>query len=172
MDILFLVLVGLAGFHFLYEGVILPTIRLRLRYKLFELRDKLRRLKIERGDNLSDEVFSQLQDSINNTICFLHTINLETLKRLHRAIDSDQSLRKEMEKRRNVIETCPLKEVREIDQQHFIVILSVLTGTFGGWVIYVLPPIMVYSLLGKIIGFVKALTLIPEDKVQKFLPAI
>ena len=55
--------------HFIYESIILPSIRLSLRFKLFALRDQLRRMVMQ--GTASDEVFRIQQSSINNAINML-----------------------------------------------------------------------------------------------------
>jgi len=56
MEIAIIVLAGLAVYHFVYEGILAPSFRLKLRFELFELRDELRKLKISHAEDLRDEI--------------------------------------------------------------------------------------------------------------------
>ena len=60
-----LVLLALAVFHFVYESILAPSLRLSLRFRLFALRDEARQLKIECVDSLNDAHCVFLQASIN-----------------------------------------------------------------------------------------------------------
>ena len=41
METLFVITVFFAIIHFIYESIVLPSIRLNIRYKLFSIRDKI-----------------------------------------------------------------------------------------------------------------------------------
>ncbi len=75
MNIIFYILLALAIIHFIYEGIIAPSMRLHYRYRLFTLRDELRFLKATHKDELPDEVFILLQNILNNSITLLHRVN-------------------------------------------------------------------------------------------------
>ena len=68
---LFIILCCLAGYHLMYESVILPTIRMSVRYKIFKVRDRLRAEKIKKGDELDDSVYRIVEDNLNNALFFL-----------------------------------------------------------------------------------------------------
>lgn len=72
MTVLLEIMFFLALVHFIYESILAPSWRLRLRFRLFALRDELRALKGECRGLLDDEHFAYLQDSINTMIAMLH----------------------------------------------------------------------------------------------------
>lgn len=54
-----------AIYHFVYESIIAPNVRLELRFELFKLRDELRNIKLNRELSKEDnEVFSILDETI------------------------------------------------------------------------------------------------------------
>ncbi|MGH8330614.1 MAG: hypothetical protein ACRER3_22985, partial [Pseudomonas fluorescens] len=55
----------LAFVHFVFESILAPSFRLKLRFEIFALRDELRLLKIECESSLHDKHFEYLQSSLN-----------------------------------------------------------------------------------------------------------
>src|SRR5437016_3219603 len=114
---LFIIFGLIALFHFIYQGIILPSIRQRLRYRLFELRDRLRTLNIRHKNDLQQEVFDYLQRSINNTIKYLHRIDLELIV-TSRAIVKDKDVDEFIKKHNAMLDNCDIDEVRDIANEH------------------------------------------------------
>jgi hypothetical protein len=146
MSILFLILFVMAGLHFIYEGIILPSIRLELRHKLYALRDKLRRLKIE-DQNLPDEVFMNLQDSINGLLNILPLINITFFRRLVREIYSNRDLQKRMDQRVQLYQSINSTEVNGIlsaldKTWMYALVLNCMVA-----ILYLLPLFLLYELI-------------------------
>jgi hypothetical protein len=78
MTILLSVMMLLTLAHFIYESIVAPSLRLKIRYDLFALRDELRFLKIKRGSSLDDKHYVYLQDSINTMISHLARYDIAT----------------------------------------------------------------------------------------------
>ncbi len=76
MEILIICATVVAVIHYLYESILLPTIRVQQRFNLFKLRDELRTLMIEQKSTLNPVMYQYLQSSINGTISSLHKIDL------------------------------------------------------------------------------------------------
>ena len=72
LTVLFYVLLGLGAAHFIYERIILPSIRLHYRNQLFALRDVARRKIIDGGSDTSMQAATLVHDSLNNAINRLH----------------------------------------------------------------------------------------------------
>src|SRR5258708_36909923 len=70
MVVLFIALVILAIFHFVYQTILAPSFKFEARLKLFRLRDRLRRLKIDNSDLLNDRLFCEIQERINRQIYY------------------------------------------------------------------------------------------------------
>ncbi len=70
------ILFWLAILHFIYEGIILPSIRLNLRYKLFVLRDELRSLRHEVAIVVGffQKIFSLVKDIVSLSENDLHKL--------------------------------------------------------------------------------------------------
>src|SRR5665213_1194648 len=114
MATIFLIILGLAAIHFVYEGIIGPSIRMRLRFQIFEQRDALRSLKISRAHAIDDQAFNLLHDSLNNAIRLLPIINIALLMQSSNTFNQDENLRKQIERRDKILKSTGLKEVDEI----------------------------------------------------------
>lgn len=171
MSTLLLVILIFSIWHFVYEGIILPSLRLKLRFKLFVLRDRMRELKTIHGNKFSDEVYYELQDSVNTTIRVLHRINIVTVFNASRAFEENEGLRLIVSKRNELIKSCPIAEVRDISDQNSLIIREVLFANFGSWMVYIVPAVLVIVFFNKCLEFTRQFTLLPGDEVERFLPS-
>ena len=182
MFTLLTILIFLAAFHFVYEAIIVPSARLALRFKLFALRDQLRNLKIVHGDRLDGEVFEYLQGSINNTIRILHRIDIATILRLDRTLNKNTGLRRQVEKRTEVLHTqlenCPIEEARKIHKKNVSIFLQALLINNGGLFLYILPfvlvvviSVLVSSHANRQIESFERIVHIPENQMDRLMPA-
>jgi len=111
------VLMLLAGVHFVYEAIVLPNLRLELRYNVFALRDRLRRAKAEHSKEVSDEVFHLLQTSMNNTINILPYINLIFFASAVHSFSRNQGIRERAKKRLRLVEECSVDEIKAVSEE-------------------------------------------------------
>jgi hypothetical protein len=78
---------------FIYQGIILPGIRLSLRYRVFELRDRLRRLVIEGKLEESDRAFQVLHDRLNFMCVSLARLDLARVIQASSKLDEESRTR-------------------------------------------------------------------------------
>jgi hypothetical protein len=78
---------------FVYQGILLPGIRLSLRYRVFRLRDKLRRLVIEGKILESDRAFQLLHDRLNFMCVSLSRFDLARAIQSSRNLDDENRAR-------------------------------------------------------------------------------
>lgn len=172
MQFLFLILVALAIYHFLLESTILPSTRLCIRFELFALRDQLRTLKIEQAETISDEVFENLQGAINTSIRLLPQLLICTIVTASATIQSDESLQKRIEKRKQVFESCAVEQVQVIrNRVVFLTVVALLVNSTG-WVIYLIPfiPVFTFSVISRLKTKVKTLLVAPSGEVDRLIP--
>jgi hypothetical protein len=139
MEYLFVSLIVFALYHFVYESILAPSERLKLRFELFELRDRLRSLKIEYSECLEDRHFHYLQDSLNNLICLLTRFDMATLSQIELEIQRDPELRRRSEVRSATLDDCQLEEMKTIREASFRIATKALLINSGGWFVYVVP---------------------------------
>ena len=164
-------LLALTIIHFIYEGIIAPSIRLNLLFQLFRLRDEIRNLKIKYGNQLNNEIYCYLEGSVNGTIKHLHLINLTVIYELYRSLQNNKELQNEIERRKVLLSQCSFVEVNDIVNRQFAIFQHVIFANAAGWFIYIVPPVMLFLFFTKCVGIIKNLFLLPEREVERFLPA-
>lgn len=155
-----LIIIGgvLAMLHFIYEGIVMPSIRLSIRHRFFALRDQLRDLKFEHGDDIGDYVFNMIDEGLSNNISNLHNINFYVIGKINNHIDADESLRSFIVGRMKLIEDCKVDEVKKITSKSRQYLLNAALVNSGAWFVYllpiaiglVIPAILIFVLISKI----------------------
>lgn len=170
MTILFFTFASLAIIHFVYEGIIAPSVRLELRYEAFKMRDKLRKLKIEHGDQVNDELFQILQRSLNNEIALLHRATISSFYHASKALRGSKRAQEEIERIEQLVSECQLEEVHEIREKGVLNIAFAFVVNSGGWLIYILPIALVVKSYNSIITLAKRLMGLSESDIDQMFP--
>jgi hypothetical protein len=156
--------------HLVYESIIAPSLRLKLRYELFKLRDRVRSLKIIHGHQFSDVHFSYLEDSINTLLQSLQNFDAITLAIATIAISKDKELQRRAETRAKILDGCAIKEAVGIRIATIAIANKALRVNNGGWFIYLLPLLMVLMFYKTITSSVKKLFSLSERDFNKVTP--
>jgi hypothetical protein len=142
MVILLFTLIMLSIVIFIYESIILPSIRLRIRYQIFELRDKLRFLKIEKGDTFDDTVFRYSQESLNMLLAFLHRFDCAAFVEAERIFQKEPEIHRKALERQKILDGCNIEEFKQIRNKYIeVAILSAAANSLGLLVLLILPII-------------------------------
>jgi len=160
MTWILIILMAFAVWHLLYESVIAPSLRMSLRYEVFRLRDDLRRLKFEDA-RLTKEVYGYMEDALNNSLAYLHGLTISSFGSVSRGIERDQSLRKDVEKRRHAIDSCPIPEVPRIDEELGRILRLALGVNSGGWFLWILPVALALRFWRWVLSRIQWLLLVP-----------
>jgi hypothetical protein len=160
---------GAALLHWIYEGIILPSLRLSLRYRLFALRDRLREVKSKNNETVSDDVFRYLQGTINNGIALLPFTDFRVIGAAE-AIEKDESLRTRIQKREDAISRCQISEIKEIVTEINDVWWTAFISNTAGLAAYVIPLLFIWHFWTNISGSIKKLVLVPEREIEKAIP--
>lgn len=163
-------LIILALIHFIYSGILLPSIRYSLRLRLFGLRDELRNLKIANEVDLSDQVFIYIQESLNNTINILPRIDMPTIKLAEREIKDHQAITQEVNRRIRLIEECSVEEVKEIYIEIFKIFRVAFFANTGPWFAYLIPAVIVAFPFRKLAQAIQTIVAVPENQIEFVLP--
>jgi len=134
-----------SAWHLFWEGLAAPTLRMILRFKLFELRDELRELRLKRGRELGEDLFDIMDDGLNAQIQVAGHLHFSQMRALRRLFEEDEQLRAEAEEVGRLIEQCPLEEIRQIRADSAKVMFHTMTINSGGWLIYLAPIVLVAS---------------------------
>ena len=167
-----------ALYHFVYESIVAPSLRLKLRFDLFVLRDRVRSLKIENPEGFQDKHFHYLQDSINTLLALLARFDIATLSRIETEMKRDPAMQKRVEERSRILDDCSLQEAKNIRYSSVRLASVALALNSGGWLIYIVPPLAIvaawFGLSGYVSSFerrIKAIVAIPEADINKLAPA-
>jgi hypothetical protein len=166
-----------ALYHFVYEAILAPSLRLKLRFELFVLRDRVRALRIESPGALQDKHFHYLQDSINTLIAVLARFDVATFERIEAEMKRNPELRRLVEERSRILDDCALEEAKGIRYASLRLASVALAVNSGGWFIYVVPPLAMmagwFGLSGCVSSFkrrIKAVLAIPQADINKVAP--
>ena len=156
--------------HFIYEAILLPALRLELRFRLFALRDELRQLKYSEPDRLGDTLFRYLQSAINNGISMMHRLDIQTLESAYQSVENNPHLKSVVEKRTALIDASDLEEVQSIHKKTIQLMTTAFLVNSGAWFVYVLPIVFAIMLIGKLKEFSNKLGFMSEQELRRIFP--
>jgi hypothetical protein len=168
MSLLIIGIVIAAIFHFVYEAIIAPSLRLKIRFELFALRDKLRELKINHGDTLDNKHFKHLQDSINSIILMLPRFDVGMLTTMERELDRNNDLKLKLNERIKILDDCNIPEAMEIRTKSLNLAHQAFFVNIGGFVLLILPLVF-WNVMKKRIKTVVSLS---KPDLEKIDPTI
>lgn len=119
----------LAGAAVVYQSAILPGIRLKLRYRTFALRDRLRLLVINGNINEAHQAFRLLHENLNSMSVSLSRYDLARVVRSLKTIDEEK--RAKVSAAMDVMESAPT-EIKEIYKEslHVLILALVFNSIF------------------------------------------
>lgn len=168
MTTIFIVLIIFAIFHFIYESILLPSFRLELRYKLFELRDELRNIKSEKNSKVSDDVFYLLEGTVCTVINRLPFFSLSARMDAFKEYESNKSFQNRVEKRKNILESCQDDRIKKINKELIDIATVAFILNSGGWIYIVIPFLLLvfaFAFITKSIRSVKNMLIKETYKV-------
>ena len=175
MNTWFIILCWLCVLHLCYEFIVLPTMHLRNRYKLFALRDRLRDYEIKNGQKLNKGLIRYMYGSINVAIQTLDFFDMALLFKSERIISKDEEVRSRVEKNSAMFDKYATDELRKIKREMFGILF--ITVCLNGFMLslYFLPiTLLVHCGIFLKDRFSKAIddfTDMPESVSSKLLPA-
>ncbi len=139
----FLIAFGvMATLHFVYDGIIAPSLRLTLRFRLFTLRDEARAMRADQPDAIRRETYRALEDYINGAIRVLPKANIELVMKAREAFERYPELRAQAQSQQRLIDECQSTEVRDLQRQATEAVNLALLANSGGWFFWVLPVLL------------------------------
>lgn len=168
MTYIFIAAVALALWHFIYEGMVAPSLRMHLRYRLFALRDRLRAAKAFEAESVPDDAFQIMEDSLRNAIRLLPRTNLDMLRRARQYLQDNPEVAAAIAKRQETVRACANDEIAGIDRALKSSGVSALTVNSAGWAIYVVPLLAAVLCVSSVIRYLTQSFLLPTDKITGF----
>lgn len=173
---LFFVFLALVVFHFIYDAIIAPSLRFELRLSLFELRDRIRMLKILHGNQFDDKLYFHLQDAVNKQILLLHNINVVGLVQAYKLVANNRELANRLRDLERMVEDCEIEEIKQMHNYQLPKAFGkALAANSGGWMVYVVSlmvPLLLMLFLCvfamvKIRRFTTKVMEIPDDRLRE-----
>lgn len=174
MATIFFIGIILAIFHFVYESILLPSIRQRLRYKLFALRDRLVRLSLDNNQKTEIKHFEHIERSINTSIRHLPYMTISTIFHADNFYKMNPELQNDINRRVETIKNLKNEQLKELHSVCIKYSIQSLVYNSMMLFIYLLPIVLLISLIGVIRNRVKrtvqSLSVTPEYQFEKAVP--
>ena len=151
---LILFLVVISAIHYVYDRIMLPSMRQRQRDKLFILRDRLRNEMIENRGMKPEtlKVFKQMDDRINLAVNRLHLFTFTNFVKFQvnsREKKLEQAVKRANKFRENLQE-CESSIPREVHEELLIELKNVLTMNSLLFVLWLAPLVLLVQLVSLI----------------------
>lgn len=156
MEYVIIALIVFSAISFVYDQILLPSIRQSIRSNIFELRDELRDHLIENKSKFNKEtvdLYVLMDDRINQAVNKLHLL---TFVNFVRAVNATQDSLHEVEAFRARLDNCVSPVPREVHDKLIYELKSSLAANSLIFILSILPLII----LGYLIG-------IARDKARK-----
>jgi hypothetical protein len=169
MSVLILVMLGLAVFHFVYEGIVLPSYRMKLRHDAFELRDELRTLVLDGRIDRNDLAFEVVETGLNNLARRVHMLSFNVHRQMRRMYTEDETFRRRVDARHEALKSSSNEDLRRIVIKADRIFERAFVANAGGW--FVLAPV-VFCLAGlfSVSWLVMRLLAAPSQALEKLMP--
>ncbi|MFJ5392762.1 MULTISPECIES: hypothetical protein [Pectobacterium] len=151
LTVLIYVLLGLAAAHYVYERIILPSIRLHYRNKLFELRDAVRDEIIANKSELDKQAANLVHDALNNAINRLHMMTLQNRIRAQRNLNANPALRAQINREIELFKKCDNKEINRTINNSADILRNVLFFNNLMMLIYLSPILLAIGLASTVV---------------------
>ncbi len=170
MSIFFLIILSIAVLHFVYDGIVLPSMRLKLRFQLFRLRDELRWRMRGGSENITGEVYEYLQRAINNTINLLPIVDLQLIVTASRVLSQDVELQRRINEIIARIDRCDSEDAKRLHKETIETVDKAFLFNTGAGLAYLVPLALVYAGFSRLSAVAKRIVLIPELEMERILP--
>ena len=133
-------------FHFAYESILAPSLRLSLRFRLFVLQDEVRQLKLECVESLHGQHLAFLRDSIDGLTSMLNHVDMASLVGVGLESRRDPTFLEQARERARMLDDCTVLRVREIRKKTHRIAAEALVINSGAWVALFFAPWIVAAI--------------------------
>ena len=167
MEYVLFVLTLIAFVHFVYEGIVAPSLRMECRNQLFTQRDALRRLRIERHPESEKAAYEIIHGSINAYLTALSGVTLHYMWRLRRGIRTHK-WEKETESRLHALQECG-PELEIIGEEFGRILNRAFLVNSLAWAFYIVPVAAVCFALHLTTRAMTTIIAVPVDWTRRLL---
>ena len=170
MSTFIIVIAIFAIMHSIYDGIVLPSIRMHLRNRLFILRDEIRKVRGSGLKGQDEKAFWLVHDGINNLLNKLSFLTVERKAKIERAYNTDTELQKKINSRIEIIENCDNEELKNIFHKSNDIIEKAFIANAGGWFIYLVPIALLFLSIKKLSLLASELIVTPTHVSDQLIP--
>jgi hypothetical protein len=170
MNIIVLLLLGIALWHFIYDGIVAPSIRFNLRNNLFALRDELRVIKIEGLDHNDEKAFWFVHNGVNNFINRLPLLTLIRVLNISSECDKNPKLQDVISKHEQTVKNVKNRRINDIFEETNHILKIAFIVNMGGWFIYIVPIVLLATFMKKLSKITIELVTSPTRDIDRFIP--
>lgn len=157
ITMLFFTLCAFAAFHFIYERILQPSLRLSFRNELFEIRDMVRNEIISGSLSAKDMKAAVLiHDGLNNTINRLHFLTIGNKIRAEINFSRNPEIRERVNKHAKVLFACENEKLLEAVADSVRVMDKALIANNFPLILYAAPLVLSFMLVGKVFSLVNS----------------
>ena len=147
-----------AIYHFVYESIIAPNVRLELRFELFKLRDELRNIKLNRELSKEDnEVFSILDETICVAINRLPFFNFSSNYDANKEFENNKSFKDRVLKKASLIDNTTIDDFKKINEKVMKTTFKAFLVNTGGFIFMIMPFLILLIILSIFSSSIKKL---------------
>lgn len=168
MAIVFVILLALAFLHFVYESVMAPFLRFRVRLALFAIRDDIRWMMIQGCAEADDEVVRDLDEVVNNAINLCSFLSLSLKREIDRVIDAHPVIKEAIDARIRRLDACTNPKVTDIRSRLSRNFGYAYLINAGGWSFLMVPPLVLVATIATVTSGVFRLIALPFQEAQKY----
>ncbi|EPT7032222.1 hypothetical protein ACVR2T_001962 [Cronobacter malonaticus] len=151
LTVLFYVLLGLAAAHYVYERILLPSVRLHYRNKLFELRDGIRDEIILNRSEADKQAANLVHDALNNAINRLHLMTLQNRVRAQRNLAANPRIVAQINREVELFKKCNNSRVNQTISDSSKILRKVMFYNNFMMFFYLSPIFLAVFLVSKVV---------------------
>lgn len=181
LTVLFYVLLGMAAAHFIYERILLPSVRLHYRNKLFELRDGIRREIIISKSGEENQAAQLVHEALNNAINRLHFMTLPNRVRAQKRLADNPEIQARLKREVELVKRVANTQVLDTITKSAEILEKVLIFNSLMLLVYSLPVFLIVYVVSKVVkaansllmalyerqSLEQAVMLLPDNQVVK-----
>lgn len=146
-----IIIAFLAMFHFIYESILAPTFRLKIRHELFILRDKLHIIKLCDISKNDRESIIIIESAINNMLNRMPQMTLTNVVLMRQYYRKDNSLKEQVDGMNIKIDKSENKDIKKIDKTLTRMATRAMIVNMGASFIYLFPLYLILVFFKKMI---------------------
>lgn len=164
LTVLFYVLLCMAAAHFIYERILLPSLRLHYRNKLFELRDEVRNQIIADHSEDNNQAAQLVHEALNNAINRLHLMTITNRVRAQRRLAMNPDIQAKINREIDLFDRCDNEVINNSINQSAEILEKVYVVNNLMLIAYTFPIYLAVATVAKVVKAANSLLILVTDR--------